>query len=157
MKTILVLFAALVILSLAILPSCKPKVSDEEQIKAAVVEMAKAAEAKDVSAVKGHISKNYKDPAGNDYNAMKGILAYYFMQPEGISVFLREQKVELRGEKGYDTVRAVISRGGKVDSAVSVLPSEAGGFILDLTFEKEDGDWMLTSAIWREVGVGEAL
>ncbi|MBI5190634.1 MAG: hypothetical protein HZA22_08150 [Nitrospirae bacterium] len=157
MKTIPYILLILLLAVSAVLHGCGGEQTDEDLIKAAIQEMAEGAEAKDLGRVKGHISDGYKDPAGNDYQALKGIMAFYFMQPESINVFLRRQEVEIRDGKGYATVRAVISRGAKAESVTDLVPSEAGGFIFDFTFEKEGGDWMLTSAIWRQVGMAEAL
>lgn len=141
----------------AMLPSCGDKDTDEDLIKAAISDMAEGAEAKDPGRIKEHISDSYKDPAGNDYRALKGIMAFYFMQPESINVFLRRQEIEIKDGKGYATVRAVISRGRKAEGITDLVPEQTGGFIFDFTFENEGGDWMLTSAIWRQVGMAEAL
>jgi len=141
---------------LALLPACSHE-SDADKIKDVIADMAAGAEAKDISRVKKHIAKEYKDPAGNDYDALKGIMLFYFMQQDSINVFLRRQEVEVNSGRGHAAVRAVISRGKKLGSVKDIVPEEAGGFVFDFTFDRRGGDWLLISATWRQVNVTEAL
>jgi hypothetical protein len=144
LRSAFVLLFALVVF----LPACKGKPNDEDAVKAVMKEMADSAGKKDISGVMKHIARDYKDASGNDYGQIKGVLAMYFIQPEGISVFLRKQHIEVKGEKAAAVVNAVVSRG---------QATEASGFVFDLSFKKMDGEWMLTSALWRQVGIGQAL
>ena len=149
--------AALLVLPAVLLDACGGGMSEEDRVKVVIGDVVKAAGDKDLDGVKRHISKRYRDPAGNDYEALKGIVLFYFMQPEGISLFTRRQRVEVKGDKAIVTLNAVISRGQKVKSIKDLVPAESGGFVFDLTFEREGGKWLLTSATWRQVGMAEAL
>jgi hypothetical protein len=160
MKRMFVAFSAALFLSGAFflsLPGCGKGESDADRIKATVKEMAEGAEAKDIARVKRHIAKEYRDPAGNDYDALKGIMLYYFMQQGDINVFLRRQELDVKGDRAKMSMNAVISRGAKVSDIKDIGQAETAGFIFDLTFEKRGSDWLLVSAIWRQVGITEAL
>lgn len=159
-KRIFVAFPAALLLSGAFflsLPGCGKGGTDADRIKAVVKEMAEGAQAKDISRVKKHIAKEYMDPTGNDYNALKGIMLYYFMQQGDINIFLRRQQVEVKGDRAKMSLNAVISRGAKVSDIKEIGQAEAAGFIFDLTFEKRGSDWLLVSAVWRQVGIMEAV
>jgi len=160
MKRMLAAFSAALLLSGVFflqLPGCGRGGTDAERIKAAVKEMAEGAEAKDFGRVKKHIAKDYHDPSGNDYDALKGIMLYYFMQQGDIGVFLRRHQVDVNGGRARMSLNAVITRGAKVSDIKDIGKAEAAGFIFDLTFEKRGGDWLLVSAVWRQVGIMEAM
>ncbi len=160
MKNMLAAFSAALFLSGAfflLLPGCGKGETDTDKIKAVVKDMAEGAQAKDIARVKQHIAKEYKDPTGNDYDALKGIMLYYFMQQGDINIFLRRQEVEVNGNRAKMSMNAVISRGAKVSDIKDIGQAEASGFIFGLTFEKRGGDWLLVSAVWRQVGVLEAM
>ncbi len=139
------------------LVSCSSGMTDEDRVWAAVKDMADAAEKKDIGRLKDHISKSYRDPSGNDYDQLKGFILYHFMRSGDISVFLRKHEVSVKGDKAYVTVRAVISKGRKVSDVSEAEPGSTGGFIFDLEFERDGSDWLMSSAIWRQVSITEAL
>jgi len=148
------LFAAVFIVTLA---GCGGEMTDEEAVKAVVEDMAEAAEAKDAGRIKDHISRDYSDPGGMGYQEMKAFLALQMMQSEHISVFLRKVDVEVKGDKAYANVRALIGRGEKPAANEEDPGTDRSGFVFDLTFVKQDGDWLMTEAIYRQVPVMEAL
>lgn len=160
MKNMLAAFSAALFLSGAfflLLPGCGKGESDADKVKSVVADMAAGAEAKDIAHVKKHIAKEYRDPSGNDYDALKGLMLFYFMQRPDINVFLRRQQVEVNGDRAKMSMNAVISRGAKVADIKDIGQAEASGFIFDLTFQRRGGDWLLVSAVWRQVGVLEAM
>jgi hypothetical protein len=157
MRVLTACVLALLVFVPVVLPGCKGKVSDEERVWAVIKDMADAAEAKDAGRLKGHISKDYSDPAGNDYTAVKGLIAYQFLRTGSISVFLRRHDIKVEGARAHATVRAVISTGKKVSDVEEAERGGAGGFIFDLEFTRDGSDWLLSSAIWRQVGIAEAL
>lgn len=148
--------AGIIILSL-LAAGCGRGASDEDAVRAVIEDMADAASIKDIARLRGHISKDYKDPAGNDYNALRGFIALQFLRGDNITVFLRRQVIEVEGDKAYATVRAVISTGDKVESVTDIIPESTGGFAFDFTFTRDGSDWLLSSAVWDQVGVAEAL
>jgi hypothetical protein len=160
MKNMLAALTAALFLSgvfFFLLPGCGNGGSDADKIEAVVKDMAEGAQAKDISRVKKHIAKEYQDPAGNDYDSLKGIMLFYFMQQGDINIFLRRQQVEVNGDRAKMSMNAVISRGAKVSDIKDIGQAEAAGFIFDLTFKRRGGDWLLDSAVWRQVGIMEAM
>jgi len=136
---------------------CGGKMTDEEQVRAVIKDMAEAAEARDARRIKEHISPDYSDPSGMDYDQLKGFLALQMMQSEHITVFLRKTDVEVVGDKAYATVRAVIARGEKPAANENDTDTQRSGFVFDLTFEKREGEWLMSKAIYRQVPIMKAL
>ena len=160
MKSMPAAFSAALLLSgvfFLLVSGCGKDKTDADRIKAAVAEMAEGAQSKDFAMVKKHIAKEYRDPSGNDYDALKGLMLFYFMQQPDINIFLRRQQVEVNGDRAKMSMNAVISRGAKVSDIKDIGQAEASGFNFDLTFERRGGDWLLVSAVWRQVGVLEAM
>jgi len=152
-----VFILALLVLVPVVLNGCKGEISEEDRVWAVIKDMAQAAEAKDPGRLKDHISGGYSDPAGNDYTAIKGLIAYQFLRTGDISVFLRRHDIKVEGDRANATVRAVITTGRKVSDVADAEAGSAEGFIFDLEFVRDGSDWLLSSAIWRRIGITEAL
>jgi ketosteroid isomerase-like protein len=148
---------ALVALLLVLIPACSRKSTDEEMVRNAVKEAAGAAEAKDVKGFMAYISKDYHDDYGNDYDAVKGIIFYRFMRPGPISVFIRDVKVEVKGDRALVNARAVLVRGKEAEGIGSVLPENAEAYRFSLVFTREDGRWKVFNAGWEAVGAAGLL
>jgi ketosteroid isomerase-like protein len=148
---------AALLLCLLGLASCGEKMSEEDRVRAVIQDMADAAEAKDARRIKDHISPDYSDPHGMDYQEIKGFIAIQMMQSMHISVFIRKTEVEIKADKAYATVKAIIARGDKPAANEEDTDTQRSGFIFDLTFRKTGGEWMMTEAIHRQVPIMEAI
>lgn len=126
---------------------CK-KETDEDRLKKIVKILAEAGSNKDIKTIKEYISKDYHDPKGNDYDGLKGLLAYYFLQHPRISIFITEQHVNLKGETATVEARAVLTSGREIKSVKDLLPEGMSYYIFLIDFKKIDGDWMIYSADW---------
>lgn len=149
--------AALAAMLLVLVPACSRKPTDEDMVRQAVKEAAVAAEAKDVKGFMAHISKDYRDDYGNDYNAVKGIIFYQFMRPGPLSVFIRDVTVEVKGDRTLVNARAALVRGKGAEGIGSVLPENAEAYRFSLVFTKEDGRWRVFNAGWEAVGAAGLL
>lgn len=136
---------------------CSRKVGDEEEIRRVVSGAAEAAEAKDVKGFMAHISKDYQDDHGNDYDAVKGIIFYQFMRPGPLSVFVRGLDIEVRGQRALVNARAALVRGRDKKGIGSVIPEDAEAYRFSLVFTKEGGRWKVFSAGWEAVGAAGLL
>ena len=68
-----------IVLLLALAPACS-KETEEDKVKKVITSVQQAAEEKRIKTVLDHIAKSYQDPQGNDYNGVKGLLAFYFFR-----------------------------------------------------------------------------
>jgi hypothetical protein len=125
------------------------KDTEENKVKKVVTSVQHAAEEKKISAVLGHISRSYRDPQGNDYNAVKGILAFYFFQHQKISVYIPNIDVVVNGPTAQVIFQSVLS--GRSTSG-NILPEALGAYNFEVHLYKEDGTWKITSAKWERGG-----
>jgi len=128
--------------------SCS-KDTEENKVKKVVIGVQQAAEERKISAVLDHISKSYRDPQGNDYNGVKGILAYNFFRHQKVSVYLQNIDVVVSGPTAQVMFQAVMT--GR-DMGGEILPEALGTFNFEVHLSKEDGTWKITSAKWQPAG-----
>jgi hypothetical protein len=125
--------------------------AEEDRIREMIKEVAGKAEAKDIGAIKKHISRKYRDPRGNDYQGLSGLLLYHFFRAEKISTYLTEMEVSVEGEKATAAVEAILTRGKEIKSLKDLIPEGASYYLFNLVFQKEQGEWLLISAEWKPV------
>jgi ketosteroid isomerase-like protein len=154
MKTLRpVLMIVLVLMPLA--DGCS-KETEEDRVKKVITSVQKAAEEKKISAVLDHVSKNYLDPQGNDYNGIKGLLAFYFFRHQKVSVYMPNVDIVVTGQTAKAQFQAILTGRGTGESAGGVLPEALGAYTFDVLFNKENGQWRVTSAKWERAGEGTA-
>ena len=157
MKRLYLLGLSALIVTLLLSPACKKPVSEEDRIKTMINETAKLAEAKDIKGVLEHISEDYKDPEGNDHNAVKGLLFVYFQQYEKVGLFVRDIQVTVEGDEAEAQVKVILTGGEDPETIGDVVPASAGGYLLDLKLLNEGGEWMVVRGTWTDIGFTNAL
>ncbi len=157
MKRLYLLGLSALIVTLLLSPACKKPVSEEDRIKAMINETADLAEAKDIKGVLEHISKDYKDPEGNDRNAVKGLLFVYFQQYEKVGLFVRDIQVTVEGDEAQAQVKVILTGGEDPETIGDVVPASAGGYLIDIKLVNEDGEWMVVRGTWTDIGFTNAL
>ncbi len=125
------------------------KDTEEEKVIKVVTSVQHAAEEKKIGAVLDHLSKSYHDPQGNDYNAVKDILAYNFFQHQKIGVYIPRVDVVVSGSTAQAMFQPVMT--GR-DTSGNILPEESGVYNFEVDLSREDGTWKVTSATWKRVG-----
>jgi hypothetical protein len=138
---------------LLLLPACH-KDTEEDKVKKVVTSVQQAAEEKKIKSVLDHISKSYHDPQGNDYNGIKGLLAFYFFRHQKVSVYMPNVDIVVKGEKAMAVFQAILTGRGAGESAGSILPEALGAYNFEVLLAKEDGSWKITSATWERAGEG---
>jgi hypothetical protein len=130
-------------------PSCEKR-TDEERLKNLVKTLAEAGSRKDIKTLKEYISRDYKDAKGNDYDELRSLLAYYFLQHPRISVFITEQTVNIKGDTATVEAHAVLSSGREIKSLSDIIPQGMSFYVFIIDFKKFDSDWLIVSADWFE-------
>jgi hypothetical protein len=141
---------------LLVLSACSRE-TDEDKVRKVITAVQTAAEVKKISAVLDHVSKNYLDPQGNDYNGVKGLLAFYFFRHQKVSVYMPNIDIVVTGTAAKAQFQAILTGRGTGESAGGILPEALGAYNFDVLFKKEDGAWKVTSAQWERVGEGTAV
>ena len=138
---------------LLLFPACH-KETEEDKVKKVVTGVQQAAEEKKIRSVLDHISKSYQDPQGNDYNGIKGLLAFYFFRHQKISVYMPNIDIMVKGEKATALFQAILTGRGTGEAAGGILPEALGAYNFEVLLAQEDGSWKVTSAKWERAGEG---
>lgn len=133
------------------------KETEEDKVKKVVTSVQQAAEEKKIGAVLDHVSKTYRDPQGNDYNGIKGILAFYFFRHQKVSVYMPNIDIVVSGPTAKAVFQTILTGRGTGEAAAGILPEALGAYNFEVLFNKEDGQWKVTSARWERAGEGMPL
>jgi len=156
-KRLFLLGVSVLLVAVVFLPACKKPVSEEDRVKTMINETADLARQKDIKGVLEHVSKDYRDPEGNDRNALKGILFVYFQGYEKVGIFVRDIQVTVDGDEAEAQVKVILTGGEDPDTMGDVVPKSGGGYLIDLKLVKQDGDWMVVRGTWTDIGFTKAL
>lgn len=140
-----------VLLTAVFLYACH-KDTDQDKIKKVIITVQQSAENKDIKAILSRLSKAYRDPQGNDYDGIKGLLLFYVFRHQKVSIFITNLEVTVNESSAKAGFQAVLSGGSKVGSAGDILPEALGMYIFDVSFAKESGEWKVASATWERFG-----
>jgi ketosteroid isomerase-like protein len=151
--TLPLVFALPFFLFSVFLGACSKGVTEEDRVRQVVADVAEAAEKKDLKGVMRHVSKDYNDDKGNDYDGAKGIVFYQFLRSPKVSVFVRGVEVEVKEDRALVNTKVVLARGKEVKKIEDIIPEDAAGYRFSVVFRKEDGDWKALSAKWDNVGI----
>ncbi len=138
----------LVLLSVA-LSGCH-KDTDQEKIAKMLHLIQAEAEDKNAGALLKHVSKNYRDPRGNDYEAVKGLLLFYFFRHQRISIITTGLEIEIQGASARARFEAILS--GRSGSNGAILPEALDAYRFAVSLTNEGGEWEVTSAQWSQFG-----
>lgn len=145
----------MIVLLLPLAGGCS-KETEEDRVKKVITSVQKAAEEKKINAVLDHIAKNYLDPQGNDYNGIKGLLAFYFFRHQKVSVYMPNIDIVVTGQTAKALFQAILTGRGTGESAGGILPEALGAYDFAVHLSKAGGNWIITSATWERVGEGMA-
>ena len=130
------------------------KETEEDKVKKVITSVQQAAEEKKISAVLEHISKTYRDPQGNDYNGIKGLLAFYFFRHQKVSVYMPNIDIVVTGPTAKANFQAILTGRGSGEVSGGILPEALGAYNFEVVLHKEDNQWKVTSAKWERAGEG---
>ena len=140
----------LMILAVLCLTGCH-KDTDEDKIKNIIAGVQKAAGEKDTRTVLGHLSKTYRDPQGNNYDGIKGLLLFYFMKHRQVNAYVPDLDISIENNAAQVSFQAVLSGAG---AGQGLLPEALGIYAFNVVMQKESGTWKITSAKWERIGEG---
>lgn len=142
-------FAILLSLTLLFPCSCRRE-TEEDRIRTIVAEVEQAAERKDVRTILNHLARTYRDPQGNDYEGIRGLLGFSFFRHPRVSVFIPAMDVTLSEGAARAQFQAVLTGGEQGGSPGALLPRNLGVYDFDVSFSKMDGEWKIVSAGWTQ-------
>jgi hypothetical protein len=149
MRTIIPL--ALLCLMLSSFLGCH-KETEQDKVRKVITNLQKAGEEKDIKKISNSISKSDKDPQGNNYGSIKGLVIACFYQYPKISIYITKLDVSVNGASAEANFQTVLTSRGAAESSPAVLPESLGVYAFDVIFKKESDEWKVVSAQWERVG-----
>ena len=138
-----------VLLAVSLFGCSGSETTPEDRVRAVLAELEKAAEARDVGALKPHISEAYKDENGNDRRTVLGLATAHFMRNKSVYLLVRVGSVELP-EPGRAVADAFVALAGQPIRDKTALPElRADLYRFDIQLHDEGGEWRVTSADWH--------
>jgi hypothetical protein len=132
--------------------------SPEEQVRAVIEEMERAAEEGDVSAFKAVVSESYQDERGFDKRDLAAYVTFHVMQNANRHVFTRVHSVEIRDAGRAEVVLIAAITGRDVSGPEELAAMHADVYKIDMDLDDEgDGDWRLVWAQWRTTAPTDLL
>jgi hypothetical protein len=124
-------------------------------VRATLAAIEQAAEARDVGALKEHLSDQYADDRGQDKRAVAGLATFHFMRNRSVYLLtlVRQVRVESPGEARAEALVALAGRPIPGPEALAGLRADLYRF--DVELREEDGAWRVTRAGWAPAGAEE--
>jgi hypothetical protein len=127
----------------------QPPPSPEDEIRAFIAKGEAAVEAKDIQTLKDLIADRYRDEEQRDKQALKGILAYYFLQHRTIHLLIRVQSIRFPDTDAAEVDTIVAMAGREIGD--TLLPDfGADIYHVEMTLRREDETWRVHRAAWSE-------
>jgi hypothetical protein len=133
------------------LTGCGDDENPEKQVRKTIDAMEQAAEARDVSGLTDHISGQFRDADGRDGKELSQYVRGYFIANQSIHLLTRIGSIEFPTQEEAKVKVTVAMVGRDADAANAWnLAGEIHDF--DVTFIREDDEWKVTYAKWRNPG-----
>jgi ketosteroid isomerase-like protein len=128
--------------------------TDEEVIRAAIAEMAAAAEDRDISTLLAHVSASYHGEGGGK-DELRAELAGYLLGADAVGVALRQVEVSVEGDTAHATLRVLLLR-GKSDGDTIRPDLFVGAHRFEADFRREDA-WRVVGSKRRTLSIADLL
>jgi hypothetical protein len=125
------------------------KENDQDKVKKVINGVQKAADGKDVGKIMSSLSKTYRDPQGNTYADIKGLVLAYFYQYPKISLYIPTLDVSVEDTSAKAVFQAVLTGRSANEASTAVLPESFDVYAFEVKLKKEAGEWKIVSATWE--------
>jgi predicted small lipoprotein YifL len=131
----------LVFITLAVLAACGDKGSPEQQVRAVIEQMERAAEDRDVGGLTAHLSEEYRDANGRGAEEAARYVRGYFIASQSIHLLTRIEELTFPMD-GEARARVQVGMLGRDAADQWDLAAELHTFKIAL--RREDGEWRVT-------------
>lgn len=132
-----------------LLAACGPGDTPEDEVRLFVKAGEKAAEARDIGALKELVSERYGDDHQRTRRDIIAIAARYFLTNKNIHVFSRIDNLLFPEADKAELVLYVAMTGRNVSDLDALLNMQADLYRFDMKLVRENKEWQLVSAEWR--------
>jgi len=120
----------------------------EQQLRAWVDRGHEAAESQDRGALMDMIAPTYSDARGNSRDDIENLFRFYFLRAKKVGLLVSIDDIAVFDETAAQ-VMLTVAMGATTESA---LGFNADAWEFELELEKSDGEWLLVSGRWNDVG-----
>jgi hypothetical protein len=133
----------------ALLCACgDPAQGPEEALRSWVSQGQQFAAAKDRRALVDMISPTYTDARGNSRDDIENMFRFYFLRQQSVALITRIEELRVYDDSAAELVLAV----GMAGTSEGTFGFSADAYRFEMEFERDDDEWLLTSARWGEFG-----
>jgi hypothetical protein len=129
--------------------ACTPPTDTETALRDWVADGERAIESEDRRALMAMVSPAYADARGNSRDDIDRLLRLLFLRQDGITVVTRIEDIVVNDDTAADISLTAAVAGGN-EAAFLGFDADALRFRFELV--DDDGDWVVTSARWGELG-----
>jgi hypothetical protein len=119
------------------------ELSDEDQIRAVIQQVATGAENADIVMCMEPFSPRYEDADGLEKRSINGILWQHFRKRGPISVWMGDVSVEVTNNEAIATFDVGLTEG--TEGSMVPWPVSADILNFELDFAREEGEWRITN------------
>lgn len=125
--------------------SCSQPLPDEQQIRQAISEMEKAAEAKESGPILAYLADDFI--ANKTYRKanIRGMLLLHYRQNQHVHVYLHIKDLHITDDRAKLTCQVILAGRGE-----KIVPERAKAMQIHSSWQKRDGKWRVVRAQWRD-------
>jgi len=139
---------ALFIISLLFACGSSNQLTPEQRVENTLESIELAVEERSLSKAMQHISDQYRDPQGNDKQAIQRLLQLQYIKNQKINIFSVVRSLEVDGSFASAEVSAAMSS-REVDLADESNRLRADTHRFSIALAEEDGIWRVRSVNWQ--------
>jgi hypothetical protein len=142
---------------LTLLLACDAPPGAEQELREWVAEASRAAEEKEVGALRDRVSDAYVDDRGNDRRAIDRLLTFQLLRPGSVHVFVHIDSLDVESpDTAHLGLLAALARVAIPDAA-ALARLNADLWRIDLELRREGEDWRVVDATWHPAALDELL
>lgn len=133
-----------------LIAGCSKKPDDPEaQVRAAVVALEEAAEARDLGRIKDLVAEQFRGQNGNDRQKLVAMLQFQFLRRKSVHIAQQVESVRLIDPDTAEVELVAGVAATPVGGLTDLANASADLFEVKFGFARVGGDWLLTSATWK--------
>ncbi|MCW9024413.1 MAG: hypothetical protein OQK73_06990 [Gammaproteobacteria bacterium] len=102
-----------------------------------------AVEEKEPRTVRRYLSRDFLAQRNQGRTDVERIMLVYFRQNQNISIYTLEEDIQIKEDRAELSLIAVVT------GASNFLPERGGKYLVDMLWQKEEGDWLLRRLNWE--------
>lgn len=127
------------------LAACSEPVPDETRLRQAIVEMEKAAEARQTGPILDYLAEDFLGNKTYRKANIRGMLLLHFHRNQHIHVYLRIVEIKIKGAQAQLQCQVILAGRNK-----EIVPERARILVIDSDWQKRDGEWRVVKAHWKD-------